>query len=123
MAVLGQADEARLGGGGTVGQRKHGAGGDALRFEQRAHAVAGIVQTDDAAAMHLEAKFGQVGGHAASAAHAILVVVLAQDGYGGLRADPLGVAVDIAVENQVADQHHALAAEGLNQFDEAGDHG
>ena len=41
---------------------------------------------------------------------------------GRFLADALGVAPDVAVEHQVADDQHARLAEALHQFDQVGGH-
>ena len=65
----------------------------------------------------------QHGGDAAGAAEAFLALVGVQQNDRRFLADALGVAPDVAVEHQIADDQHARLAEVLHQFDQIGVHG
>ena len=66
----------------------------------------------------LGARAREHGGHAAGAAEALLAAVGVQQDDRRFLADALGVAPDVAVEHQVADDQHARLAEVLHQLDQ-----
>ena len=95
---------------------------DALIEQHSADAVAVGVGPDDAGQGRLGAEGAEQRGDAAGAAEALLAAVGAQEDDRRLLADALGVAPDVAVEHQVADDQHARLAEVLNQLDQIGGH-
>src|SRR5262249_41468872 len=81
------------------------------------------VGADDAGQGDPGAEGPQHGGHAAGAAEALLALVGAEEDDGGLLADALGVAPDVAVEHEVADDEDVRLTEALHQVDKVGGHG
>jgi hypothetical protein len=61
-------------------------------------------------------------GHAGRAAESVLAMVGPEQGDGGFLADPFGVAPDVAVEDQVADDQNPRLSEFLNAADQIVSH-
>jgi len=119
--MLRKTDKPGLGGGGAVAKGHNAPGPDPLGLQQGPNPVAGVIQPDPANTHHFQPKLAHVGGHAPGTADSLLVMLLAQHQDGRFRTDTLGVAIYVAIEYEVAHQQYALAAERLNQFDQAGD--
>jgi len=119
--MLGQTDKAGFGRRRAVTERDQTARSDPLSFEQCPDSVAGIVEADRSNADDVEPEFTHVGGDASCPADAFLVVLLAEHHDGRFRADAFGIAVDVAIQNEIADQQNSLVAERLYYLDETGD--
>jgi len=111
VAMLGQTDETRFAGGWPIRQRQQATSVYALRFQQRPDAMAGVVESNHAAADDVHAQFAEVGGHTARAANTILFITFSQDRHRRLGADPIGVTVHVTVQDEIADEQYSLAAE------------
>src|SRR5262249_40941444 len=103
-------------------------GEDALRIdaefrEHFADAAAILVGPDDAGEHDAGAEGAEQGGHARSAAEALLAAVGLEEQHRRLLTDAGGVAPDVAVEHDVADDQHARLPEVLHQFDQIAGHG
>src|SRR5262245_43919227 len=90
--------------------------------EQFADALAVAVGADGADQAHVGVEGAQHGRDAARAAEALLAPVGPQQDDRGFLADPLGVAPDVPVEHDVADDQHPGPAEVLHEIDQVGGH-
>ena len=122
MAVLGPADVAFLDRAGPVGVDQDRLVVDAVIEQHLADAAAVGVGADDAGQGRLGAEGAEHGGDAAGAAEPLLAPVGVQQDDRRFLADALGVAPDVAVEHQVADDQHARLAQLLHQVDQVGGH-
>jgi hypothetical protein len=118
VTVLGQAHQTHLGDGGARGGGKDTTGIGATGGELAADLSAGGVFADHADDAALAAQTAQTGGDAAGAAKGGLFVIKVQDGHGGFLRKPLGVAEEVAVKHQVAQQQHPLAGKPVDKLDE-----
>jgi len=119
--MLGQTDKAGFGGRRAVTEGDQAARSDPLSFEQCPDSVAGIVEADRSDADDVQSEFSHIGGDASCPADTLLVVLLTEHHDGRFRADAFGIAVDVAIQNEVADQQNSLVAERLCYSDETGD--
>ena len=122
MALLRPADVALLDRAGPVRVGQDGLVVDALIEQHAADAGAVGVGANDAGQARHGAQSAQQRGYAAGAAEPLLAAVGVQQDDRRFLADALGVAPDVAVEHQVADDQHARLAEVLHQLDQVGGH-
>lgn len=120
VAVLGEADEAGFGSGGTVSAAEDAVGGGAhfledIDEEAALHVVAADADHDD-----LGTEGGETSGDIAGAAGALFAVAFLDDGDGGFGAEAFGVAVDVFIDHDVADEQDARVGEALYNGGEVG---
>ena len=109
IALLRPAQQPLLDRGAAVGQRQHLAVVDLELVEQLADDAAFGVLADDRGQDRLRPQGREHRGHAARPAQAMLLLADPQHGDGGLGADPLHVAPDVAIQHHVAHQQNAGA--------------
>ena len=86
--------------------------------ENPANACAVGVVADNAGQGHPGAEGAQHGGHAAGPAEPFLAPIGPEENDGRFLADAFGVAPDVAIEHEIADDQHAWLAEALHQIDQ-----
>jgi hypothetical protein len=126
MAVLGEADEADFGGGGSVGAAEDGVGVYFLGGEEVEEEASLEVVTAGGGDEDFGAEGGEGGGDVAGAAGALFAVAFLDDGDGGLGGEAFGVAEDVFVDHDVAEEKDARAGEFFDERDEGvggGGHG
>ncbi|MFO0972060.1 MAG: hypothetical protein U1A27_01295 [Phycisphaerae bacterium] len=123
VAMLGQSDEARLARGGAAGPVEQAARGCAASHQKGSHVSAGGVIAEDAETGDRVAQGGDVGRDRAGAAKGGLFADNADDGHGRFGADAFGVAVEVGVEHEVADDGDRGSAGGVEELEKRLPHG
>ncbi len=121
--MLGQAHEANLARRRPAAHRRQARGVDPILLQRRPQRLSQLVapsRTDDA---HRQAQGRQVRRHVAGAAQAGLLVLEVEHRHRGLRAQPVGMAVHVAVEHEIPDHDRLAASQALHDVDQAGCHG
>ena len=74
------------------------------------------VLPDHATALNVASQRSKTRGDVSAPADRLFRLDCAKHGHGRLGTDPVGVAVDVAIEDQIADQQDSPAAEGVYPF-------
>jgi hypothetical protein len=79
-----------------------------------------IIQADDAATGDLDTELAEASGHTARASYALFLSSFGEHLDRRFRADTVGIAVDVTIQHQIADQQNLLAADGLDELNQLG---
>jgi hypothetical protein len=126
VAVLCEADKADFGGGGAVGAAEDGVGVDLLGGEEIEEEASLEIVAAGGGDEDFGAEGGECGGDVAGAAGALFAVAFLDDGDGGLGGEAFGVAEDVFVDHDIAEEEDARAGEFFDEGDEGfggGGHG
>jgi hypothetical protein len=118
VAVLGEADETDLGGGGTIGTTEDGVGVDLLGGEEIEEEASLEIVTAGGGDEDFGAERGEGGGDVAGAAGALFAVAFLDDGDRGFGGEAFGVAVDVFVNHDIAEEEDARACKFFDEGNE-----
>ena len=107
MTLLGQADERLLDRRRPAVTGEQSARVAAKLIDRIAKLTARGVSAEQPDADHLASKRSHQLGHVGRTARMILLLLDSQHGHGSVRAQPLGIAVHVVIEHEVADHHRS----------------